>query len=61
MRGERKIPSKDDIGILYHLITSLDEALTHLEKFYEKKDTENFNKTKRFMISLQEKISEVTQ
>ncbi len=51
----------EDSSLLRHLITSLDESERKLEEFYEKKDPDNFNKTKKFIISLSYKISEVTK
>ncbi len=47
--------------ILNHLIKSLEENLSELERAYNEKDFESFNKTKKVMIHLQKKISEVTQ
>lgn len=49
---------KEDIEFLNQLIISLDDAGKKLEYFYNKKDAENFNKVKKFILQLQTKISE---
>jgi len=50
---------KEDIPFLNQLINSLGEAESKLEKYYDKKDYENFNKSKKFMLKIQKQISEV--
>lgn len=57
------VPKKleEDASLLRHLINSLDEAEKKLEEFYEKKDTDNFNKTKKFILQMTQKISEVAK
>lgn len=48
---------KEEILFLDQLVKSLDEAEKKLEKAYEKKDYENFNKTKKIMLRIQNEIS----
>ena len=50
---------REDIEFLSQLIKALEEAGLKLEEAYEKKDYENFNKTKKFIMQIQRKISEV--
>lgn len=50
---------EDDIPFLSQLVKSLEETKLKLEKAYEKKDYESFNKSKKFMLEIQRKISEV--
>ncbi len=50
---------REDIEFLNQLIKALEEAELRLEETYEKKDYENFNKTKKFIMQIQRKISEV--
>jgi hypothetical protein len=52
---------QEDTILLKHLITSLDDSEKKLEEFYEKKDPDNFNKTKRFILQINHKISDVTK
>lgn len=51
--------TKDDASILNQLIMSLEESESKLEAYYEKKDYDNFNKAKKFILILSKKISEV--
>jgi hypothetical protein len=60
INDSRKKP-EEDASLLRHLINSLDEAEKKLEEFYEKKDPDNFNKTKKFILHISEKISDVTK
>jgi dsDNA-specific endonuclease/ATPase MutS2 len=57
--GKKKI--EEDASLLRHLINSLDESEGKLEEFYEKKDPDNFNKIKKFILQITQKISEVTK
>lgn len=52
------IIKKDEIIFLNQLINSLEEAYQKLETAYKNKDYENFNKLKKFILEVQEKISE---
>jgi hypothetical protein len=49
---------KEEIQFLKQLINSLEEAGLNLEKAYEKKDYENFNKSKKIMLRIQKEISD---
>jgi exonuclease VII small subunit len=48
-----------DMPFLNQLIQSLEETQLKLEEAYNRKDIETFNKTKKFMMQIQEKISEI--
>lgn len=50
---------KEDIPFLKQLVKSLEEAESKLENTYEKKNYEEFNKSKKFMLKIQRQISEV--
>ena len=50
---------KDDIAILSQLIKTLEETESKLEEAYNKKDSEGFNKSKKFMLGIQNQISNV--
>lgn len=50
---------KEDIPFLNQLVNSLEEAELKLGKAYEKKDYDEFNKSKKFMLQIHKKISEV--
>ncbi len=50
---------REDILFLNQLIKSLNEAGNNLEKAYEKRDYENFNKSKKIMMSIQKEISKI--
>ncbi len=52
---------KEEAALLKQLIGSLDESEKKLEEFYTKKDYMNFNKTKKFIQSLGNKISDITK
>ncbi len=50
---------KEDAQTINQLLDSLDLSLSELEKAHSEKDSASFNKSKKFMIDLQKKISEV--
>lgn len=50
---------KEDNLFLNQLINSLEEASKKLEKAYEKKDYDNFDKSKKIMLKIQKEISEI--
>jgi len=50
---------KERIPFLNQLIKSLEEGSSKLERAYEKKDYEEFNKVKKFMLNVQMKIDGV--
>lgn len=52
---------KEDISFLNQLVKSLEEAMLKLEKAYGKKDYEEFNKSKKIMLRIQEKIQEMVK
>ena len=52
---------KEDVSFLNQLVKSLEEALLKLEESYEKKDYENFNMAKKFILQIQNKISEIIE
>jgi hypothetical protein len=60
VNGSRK-KLEEDASLLRHLINSLDESEKKLEEFYEKKDPDNFNKTKKFILHINQKISEISK
>jgi hypothetical protein len=49
---------KGDISFLKQLIKSLEDAESKLKKAYEKKDSEEFNEVKSFMLKIQKQIEE---
>ncbi|MCK9596061.1 hypothetical protein M0R19_02675 [Candidatus Pacearchaeota archaeon] len=49
----------EEISFLKQLIKTLEEAGANLEKFYEKKDFDNFNKSKKMMLKIQQEISNI--
>ena len=50
---------KEDIPLLDQLIKSLEEGALKLEEAFERKDSEDFIRIKKFMIQIQKKIAEV--
>lgn len=48
-----------DIEFLSQVVNSLDQALSKLEEAYSKKDFDLFNKSKKFVLEMEEKIKEV--
>ncbi len=48
---------KEEILFLNQLINSLAEAEKNLEKSYEKRDYDGFNKSKKIMLKIQKEIS----
>jgi len=50
---------KEEIEYLSQIAKSLGEVEPQLERAYNQKDAENFNKIKRFVLQAQKKISEV--
>lgn len=51
--------NKEEIIFLKQLIKSLDEAEKNLEKAYEKRNIDSFNKAKKIMLRIQTEISEI--
>ena len=54
-----KEATKDEALFLSQLIKSMEESGSKLKEYYDKKDNINFNNTKRFMLTVSKKISEV--
>ena len=52
---------RDDITFLNQLIKALEEAELKLEEAQDKKDYESFNKAKKMMLQIQNKISDITK
>lgn len=52
---------KRDVPFLNQLVNSLEEAGSKLEEAYVKKDYENFNKLKKFILQIQKKISGIVK
>lgn len=50
---------KEDIPFLNQLIESLEDGALKLEVAFERKDSEDFIRIKKFMIQMQKKIAEV--
>jgi hypothetical protein len=50
---------KEKVSFLNQLILSLEEAERNLERAYEKRDYERFNKAKKIMLRIQNEISEI--
>ena len=52
---------KEHIPFLEQLVNALEESIIILEKSFEKKDYESYNHSRKFIIKLQKKISEITK
>jgi hypothetical protein len=50
---------KEEVPFLKQLISSLEKTTEKLEIAYEKKDYEEFTKLKRFILKIQEQISQI--
>jgi uncharacterized protein with HEPN domain len=48
---------KEEVLFLSQLVKSVEEAVEKLEKFYRKKDYQNFNKSKKTIMGIQQEIS----
>jgi hypothetical protein len=49
---------KEEVSFLNQLIASLEEAERNLERAYEKRDYERFNKAKKIMLRIQNEIAD---
>ena len=58
---KEEIFSEEDISFLEQLINTLQEAELKFEKAYKMKNYEKFNNSKKLILKLQEKISEITK
>jgi len=61
MQKKRRIPEKDELEYLNQLISILDESIVKLEDYYEEKDYANFDKMRRFISNIFDKIGEMTK
>jgi hypothetical protein len=52
---------REDMALLDQLLDSLEEASKEFENYYVIKDFDNFNKSKKFILNIQKKISEIIQ
>jgi len=52
---------KEEIVFLKQIVEASEEAILNLEESYNKKDYENFDRTKKMMLEIQKKISEVAK
>ena len=52
--------SEENVSLLRQLVNSLDESENKLEEYYKNNDPDNFNKTKKFILQLTNKISEAS-
>ncbi len=50
---------RGEIEFLNQLINSLEEAEIKLSNAYEKRDSTNFNKIKKFILQIQKRINEI--
>ncbi len=50
---------KEDILFLNQLVKSLEEANEKLERAYKKEDYNEFNKSKKIMLKMQNEISDI--
>ncbi len=60
MQKEGELSKKESIEYLNQLIKTLDESIAKLEIYYEKKDYENFDRMRRFIVGIFTKIAEIT-
>jgi len=56
---EEEIFEEADVLFLDQLVKTLKEVELKLEDSYHKKDYENFNKSKKLILQIQKKISDV--
>lgn len=56
---KEEIFSEEDISFLEQLINTLQEAELKLEEAYKIKNYEKFNNSKKFILNIQKKISEI--
>jgi hypothetical protein len=50
---------KEDIPLLSQLVKTLEETESKLEESYNKKDSDSFNNSKKFMLGIQKQISKI--
>jgi len=49
----------NQVQIVAQLIEAMNDSLKKLEYYYEKKDIENFNKSKKSLLDFQNKIANI--
>jgi len=59
MKKEKNIFQKEGFEFFNQLLNSLEKAEEKLEKAYKKNNSRKFNKSKKLMLEIQERISEV--
>jgi hypothetical protein len=52
---------KEESSFLNQLIFSLEEAERNLEKYYQRRNYEKFNETKKIMLRIQNEISNIVK
>lgn len=52
---------KEEVEYLSQIVKTLETVVPQLEQSYKNKDSENFNKIKKFILQAQRKIKEVTK
>ena len=57
--AKEKVLQRDEITFLNQLVKSLEEAESSLENAKNTNDYEKFNKSKRMMLHIQKKISDI--
>ena len=50
---------KEDIPLLGQIIDAVEEAELDLERYYEEKNHEKFNKSRKFILYMHNKIYEI--
>jgi len=61
MQREGKISKNSELEYLNQLISTLEGAVERLKDFYEEKNYENFDKTRKFISEIFAKIAKVTK
>jgi len=63
--GKEAVQKRDredeQISLLNQLVKTLEDSLEKLNKSYEKKDPENFNKSKAILVQTQRRIFEIVK
>tara|TARA_Y100000310_G_C20672609_1_gene811149 strand:- start:990 stop:1175 length:186 start_codon:yes stop_codon:yes gene_type:complete len=59
MKSGENILTKEELSLLNHMTESLEESVLKLKEYYGKKDYERFNTTKKFILNISKKISEM--
>lgn len=61
MKKEARVFNKEEIIFLDQLAKTIEQTVLKLDEAYEKKDYDNFNALKKFVLKIHEKISEVVK